>query len=125
MFPDLGTYLVEKGNTQPFEIAVYNGVSLGNDRILGWMINGVTHQFRVKGTESASCFLISEPMMFSIYLGRGSETRARKIVERLRTEGLVIVTREDKKYLVPSGKEWVVPLEYLKNQKVSLIKEEI
>ena len=56
--------------------------------------------------------------MFSIYLGRGSITRASKIVERLRTEGLVVVTRSDKKYLVPSGQEWVVPLEYLKNEKL-------
>ena len=120
MFPDLGTYLVEKGNTQPFEIAVFNGLGLGNDRVLGWMISGVTHQFKTGGRESRPSPIISEPMMFSIYLGRGSETRARKIVERLRTEGLVVVTREDQKYLVPSGKEWVVPLEYLKNEKLKL-----
>ena len=55
--------------------------------------------------------------MFSIYLGRGSKTRASSIAERLRTEGLVVVARSDKKYLVPSGQEWVVPLEYLKNSK--------
>ena len=109
---------MEKGNTQPFELAVFNGLTLGQDRVLGWMINGVTHQFRTKGTESRPSPIITEPMMFSIYLGRGSITRAGKIVERLRTEGLVVVTRSDKKYLVPSGQEWVVPLEYLKNQKL-------
>ncbi len=56
--------------------------------------------------------------MFSIYLGRGSKTRTSSIAERLRTEGLVVVARSDKKYLVPSGQEWVVPLEYLKNFKL-------
>lgn len=116
MFADLGTYLVEKGEIEPFEIAVFNGLSLEDDPILGWIISGVTYQFRVKETESESSLPISEPMMFSIYLGRGSETRARKIVEQLRTKGLVVITREDKKYLLPSGKQWVVPLEYLKNK---------
>ncbi len=120
MYPDLGCYLVEKGNTQPFEIAVFNGLSLAKDGILGWMISGVTHQFRTAGRESQPGPTISEPMMFSIYVGPGSENRARKIVDRLMTEGLVVKTREDKKYLVPSGKEWVVPLEYLKNEKLKI-----
>ncbi len=120
MFPDLGLYLVEQNQKEPFELAVFNNLMLAEDRVLGWLINGVTHQFRTSGRESRPAPIIPEPMMFSIYLGRGSKSRADKIVERLRTEGLVIVTREDKKYLVPSGKEWVVPLEYLKNAKLSV-----
>ena len=118
MFPDLGLYLVEQGQQEPFELTVFNHLMLGEDRVLGWLINGVTHQFRTKGRENRPAPIIPEPMMFSIYLGRGSKSRASKIVERLRTEGLVVVTRSDKKYLVPNGKEWVVPLEYLKNSKL-------
>ncbi len=118
MFPDLGLYLVELGQKEPFELAVFNHLMLGEDRVLGWLINGVTHQFRTSGLEKRPAPIIPEPMMFSIYLGRGSKTRASKIVERLRTEGLVVVARSDKKYLVPSGQEWVVPLEYLKNFKL-------
>ncbi len=118
MFPDLGLYLVEQGQQEPFELAVFNHLMLGEDRVLGWLINGVTHQFRTSGLEKRPAPIIPEPMMFSIYLGRGSKTRASKIVERLRTEGLVVVARSDKKYLVPSGQEWVVPLEYLKNSKL-------
>ncbi len=118
MFPDLGLYLVEQGQQEPFELAVFNHLMLGEDRVLGWLINGVTHQFRTSGLEKRPAPIIPEPMMFSIYLGRGSKTRTSKIVERLRTEGLVVVARSDKKYLVPSGQEWVVPLEYLKNSKL-------
>ncbi len=119
MFPDLGSYLVERGHTQPFEIAVFNnGLSLGKDRILGWMISGVTRQYKMAGRQQRGAPMIPKPMMFSIYLGQGSKTRAMKILERLREEGLVVVTREDKKYLVPSGQEWVIPLEYLKNEKL-------
>ena len=118
MFPDLGLYLVEQGQKDPFELAVFNHLMLGEDRVLGWLINGVTHQFRTSGLEKRPAPIIPEPMMFSIYLGRGSKTRTSSIAERLRTEGLVVVAREDKKYLVPSGQEWVVPLEYLKNSKL-------
>ena len=116
MFPDLGLYLVEQGQKEPFELAVFNRVMmLGEDRVLGWLINGVTYQFRTSGLDERPNPIIPEPMMFSIYLGRGSKSRASSIAERLRTEGLVVVTRSDKKYLVPTGQEWVVPLEYLKN----------
>ncbi len=118
MFPDLGLYLVEQGQQEPFELAVFNHLMLGEDRVLGWLINGVTHQFRTSGLDERPAPIIPEPMMFSIYLGRGSKTRTSSIAERLRTEGLVVVARSDKKYLVPSGQEWVVPLEYLKNFKL-------
>ena len=118
MFPDLGLYLVEQGQKEPFELAVFNHLLLGEDRVLGWLINGVTHQYQTSGLEKRPAPIIPEPMMFSIYLGRGSKTRTSSIAERLRTEGLVVVARSDKKYLVPSGQEWVVPLEYLKNSKL-------
>ena len=118
MLPDLGIYLVEIGQKEPFELGVYNDLMLGKDYVLGWVITGVTHQFRTSGRKSRPSPMISEPMMFSIYVGPGSKSRAEKILSRLRTEGLVVVPREDKKYLVPNGKEWVVPLEYLKNSKL-------
>ncbi len=118
LLPDLGTYLVSKGETKPFKLTVFNDVMLGIDGVLGWMINGSTRKFIALGTESRSAPFIKEPMMFSIYLGRSSKSRAHKIVKQLRTEGLLVVTRESQKYLVPNGTEWVVPLEYLKNEKL-------
>ena len=36
MFPDLGLYLVELGPKDPFELAVFNHLMLGEDRVLGW-----------------------------------------------------------------------------------------
>ena len=36
MFPDLGLYLVEQGQKDPFELAVFNHLMLGEDRVLGW-----------------------------------------------------------------------------------------
>jgi uncharacterized protein YbjT (DUF2867 family) len=42
------------------------------------------------------------------------ESRADKILVRLQSDGLSVIPRPDKKYLVPSGQEWVVPLQYLK-----------
>ena len=39
LLPDLGSYLVEKGETKPFVLAVFNDVTLGTDAVLGWMIN--------------------------------------------------------------------------------------
>ena len=117
MYPDLGIYLIEQGYKQPFKLAVFSGLTLGKDSVLGWVIGGVTSLAETSGIESQPAPIISEPMMFSIYLGRGSKSRADKIVKRLQTEGLVVVAREEQKYLVPSGKEWVVPLEYLKDTK--------
>ena len=93
MFPDLGLYLVEQGQKEPFELAVFNHLMLGEDRVLGWLINGVTYQFRTSGLDERPAPIIPEPMMFSIYLGRGSKTRTSSIAERLRTEGLVVVAR--------------------------------
>ncbi len=36
MFPDLGLYLVELGQQEPFELAVFNHLMLGEARVLGW-----------------------------------------------------------------------------------------
>ena len=104
MFPDLGLYLVEQGQQEPFELAVFNHLMLGEDRVLGWLINGVTHQFRTSGLEKRPAPIIPEPMMFSIYLGRGSKTRTSKIVERLRTEGLVAQKEEKIMKLIKRAK---------------------
>ncbi len=51
MFPDLGLYLVEQGQKEPFELTVFNHLMLGEDRVLGWLINGVTHQYQTSGLE--------------------------------------------------------------------------
>ena len=65
-----------------------------------------------RGTTHSAPILI-EPMAFTIYLGQISENQAQKIVQQLRTQGLLVVTRPEHKYLVSDGSEWVVPLEYL------------
>lgn len=117
MYPDLGMYLIEQGYKEPFKLTIYNDLMLGKDGVLGWMINGVTHQYQTSGIETKSAPIISVPMMFSIYIGKGSRSRTDKIAEQLQTKGLVVVAREEQKYLVPNGSEWVVPLEYLKNAK--------
>ena len=86
---------------------------LGQDRVLGWMINGSTRQFSVSPVDSNPIPNINQPYLFTIYLGPGSLTRADKILSRLKTEGLVVLPRPDQRYLVPNGQEWVVPLQYL------------
>ncbi len=65
------------------------------------------------GTKSHSAPILIEPMAFTIYLGQISENQAQKIVQQLRTQGLLVVTRPEHKYLVSDGSEWVVPLESL------------
>ncbi len=115
MYPDLGIALIEREELKPFRLTVLNDLTLAEDRVLGWMITGLTQQFFTSAVDSNPAPIIQEPMMFSIYLGRGSKSRAETILGKLQTSGLVIVPREDKKYLVTNGKEWVVPLQYLKN----------
>ncbi len=113
LLPDLGIYLVERGQTHPFRITVFNRVMLGLDSVLGWMINGDTRQSIASGTESHSAPILIEPMAFTIYLGQISKTQAQNILQRLRNQGLLVVPRPEHKYLVPDGTEWVIPLEYL------------
>ena len=113
LLPDLGSYLVERDITHPFKITVFGDVLLGIDRVLGWVINGDTRQSMTSGTESNSAPLLREAMSCTIYLGQISQSQDQKIVHRLRTKGLLVVTRPDHKYLVSDGSEWVVPLEYL------------
>ena len=115
MYPDLGVVLFERSMDKPFRLTAFNGLTLATDRVLGWMINGLTRNISISPIQAYPAPIITEPMMFSIYLGSGSATRAEKIVEKLRTSGLAIILREDKKYLVPNGKEWVIPFQYLKN----------
>ena len=114
ILPDLGMYLIEKGYSQPFKLAAFSGMSLGKDSVLGWMISGTTNMSSTSSVDDQPYPIIPQPMMYSIYVGKGSKSRAEKLVQKLRGNGLVVVAREDKKYLVPNGKEWVVPLEYLK-----------
>ena len=113
LLPDLGTYLVEREITHPFQITVFGDVILGVDQVLGWVINGDTRKSMTSGTESNSARLLREEMSFTIYLGQISQSQGQKIVHRLRTQGLLVVTRPEHKYLVSDGSEWVVPLEYL------------
>ena len=115
MYPDLGVVLFERSMDKPFRSTAFNSLRLATDRVLGWMINGLTRNISTEAIQPHPAPIITEPMMYSIYLGSGSATRARKIVEKLRTSGLAIILREDKKYLVPNGKEWVIPFQYLKN----------
>jgi hypothetical protein len=114
LLPDLGTYLVEQQIDRPFMLKVFNDVVLAQDRVLGWAISGSTRLFSISPIENYPLPNFNQPYIFTIYLGRGSRTRAEKILARLKTEGLPIVPRPDKQYLVPSGRETVVPLEYLK-----------
>ncbi len=113
LLPDFGTYLIENQLDHPFKFRVFNDLLLGQDRVLGWMINGSTRQFSVSSVDSNPIPNINQPYLFTIYLGRGSQTRADKILSRFKTDGLVVVPRPDKRYLVPNGQEWVVPLQYL------------
>jgi hypothetical protein len=113
LLPDFGTYLLQNKLDHPFKLQVYNDLILAEDRVLGWMINGSTTQFSVSSIDSNPIPNINQPYMFSIYLGRGSKTRSEKILSRFQTEGLVIVPREDKRYLVSNQQEWVIPLQYI------------
>ncbi len=106
ILPDLGMYLIEKGYSQPFKLAAFSGMSLGKDSVLGWMISGTTNMSSTSSVDGQPYPIIPQPMMYSIYVGKGSKSRAEKLVQKLRDNGLVVVAREDKKYLVPSGKEW-------------------
>ena len=115
LLPDLGTYLIENQFNQPFIIRVFDDLLLGQDRVLGWTINGSTHQFQVSPINNGRVPQIDQPYLFTIYLETGSLTRAEKILARLKTEGLPVIPRQERKYLVPSGKESVVPLQYLKS----------
>lgn len=114
LLPDLGTYLIDNQINQPFIISVFNDLVLGQDRVLGWAITGSTHQFSLAPINNHPLPQIHQPYLFTIYLGRGSKSRAEKILSRLKTEGLSVIPREDKKYLVPTGREYVIPLQYLK-----------
>ena len=76
-------------------------------------IAGSTRQFSVSPVNSHPIPNITQPYLFTIYLGRGSQTRADKILSRFQTDGLVVIPRLDKRYLVPNVHEWVVPLQYL------------
>ena len=115
LLPDFGTYLLESQLDRPFRLQASSGLMLGEDRILGWMINGTTREFVISKVGDNPVPVVKQPYMFSIYLGRGSKTRAEKILLSLQTDGLVVVARGNKKYLVANGQEWVVPLQYLKN----------
>lgn len=114
LLPDLGLYLIENQMDKPFRLQASDDLTLGEDGILGHMITGTTRNFSVSRIDENPLPVIEQPFMFSIYLGRGSHSRAEKILNQLRSPGLAVVPRLDKKYLVPSGKEWVVPLQYLK-----------
>jgi len=114
LLPDFGTYLIDNQLDKPFIIRIFNDFILGQDNVLGWSISGSTRQFSFASIDNNPVPQVHQPHLFTIYLGRGSETRADKICSRLKTEGLTVVPREDKRYLVPTGKEWVVPLQYLK-----------
>ena len=113
LLPDFGTYLIEHKLTHPFKLTVSSDLMLGQDRVLGWAISGSTTQCLVSRVDSHPIPNITQPYLFTIYLGRGSQTRADKILSRFQTDGLVVVPRPDKRYLVPNGQEWVVPLQYL------------
>jgi hypothetical protein len=114
LLPDLGTYLVDHQIVQPFILKVFNDLYLGQDRVLGWAISGSTRLFAISALGDSPLPHLNQPYLFTIYLGRGSRSRAEQLLERLKHEGLPIVPRPDKQYLVPSGKETVVPLQYLK-----------
>ncbi|VEP15639.1 hypothetical protein H1P_3550002 [Hyella patelloides LEGE 07179] len=118
LLPDLGLYLIENKLDKPFRLQVSSGLTLGEDAILGHMITGTTRNFSVSRINENPLPIIEQPLMFSIYLGRGSHSRAEKILRQLHSKGLAVVPRLDKKYLVPSGQEWVVPLQYLKPAKI-------
>ncbi|MEM8780561.1 MAG: hypothetical protein AAGF26_17195 [Cyanobacteria bacterium P01_G01_bin.49] len=114
LLPDFGTFLINNQIDKPFIIRVYNDLMLGQDRVLGWAITGATRQFSLAPIDNHPVPKIDKPYLLTIYLGRGSQTRAEKILARLKTDGLSVVPREDKKYLVTNGQEWVIPLQYLK-----------
>ena len=114
LLPDFGTYLIDNQLEKPFNIRVCNDLTLGQDRVLGWAITGATHLCRLSPINNYPIPNIDKPYLFTIYLGRGSKSRAEKICSRLKTEGLSVVPRKDKRYLVSSGREHVIPLQYLK-----------
>ena len=114
LLPDFGTYLIDNQINKPFNLRVCSNLMLGQDGILGWVVSGSTTQCLISRVDSNPIPHVTKPYLFSIYLGRGSQSRAEKILSRLKTEGLSVVPREDKRYLVPNGQEHVIPLQYLK-----------
>lgn len=114
LLPDFGTYLVDHNILAPFTLKVYGDLVLSKDQFLAWAISGSTSQSSFSSLSSNPVPLIDQPYLFTIYLGSGSQFRADKILARLQSDGLSVIPRLDKKYLVPSGREWVVPLQYLK-----------
>ncbi|MGH2416058.1 MAG: hypothetical protein ACRDEA_20685 [Microcystaceae cyanobacterium] len=113
LLPDLGEYLVERGYTDPFKFRSFSPGLLAEDQILGSIISGPTSLCILSKVEDYSLALIEFPTIFSLYLGFGSQSRADKILQRFRTEGLVVRVRPDKRYQTPNTLEWVTPLQYL------------
>ena len=65
MYPDLGIALIERQELKPFRLTVLNDLTLAEDRVLGWMIIGLTQQFFTSAVDSNPAPIIQEPMMRS------------------------------------------------------------
>lgn len=114
--PDLGMQLFPD-QIFPFQLLVRGSTSIGVDKYLGTVINGVTEMLSISrvGEHPFPSISLHEAYVFSIYFGeRLSEKDSRSMLSELSEKnGLIVIPNPSQKYLTPNKSEWVLPLKFI------------
>lgn len=113
MLSDLGFYLINQGKIAPFELTIFNSLELNTNSVLGRVVDGITTSAQISPILSEQPLDIPESMTFTVILGRITHTRAENIVKQFQAKGIVVIPRQQQKYLVRNNEKWIIPLEYL------------